>query len=148
MGAKPASGELNKALRPLFVDTPTAHIIHDDLATQSEEEHEQALDAVMKIIGKANLTLNPDKCLFKKREIPFWGLIVSGEGVQPDPKKVEALREATHPESKSELMSFLCLLQASAEFIPHLSKETIRNFGSQCGKNILLDFRTHPIMKR
>ena len=126
MGAKPASGELNKALRPLFVNTPAAHIIHDDLvvATQTEEEHEQAIDAVMQIIAKANLTLNPDKCLFKKREIPFWGLIVSGDGVQPDPKKVEALREATHPESKSELMSFLCLLQASIEFIPHLSKET------------------------
>ena len=126
MGAKPASGELNKALRPLFSNLPAAHIIHDDLvvATATEEEHELALDQVLQVIAKANLTLNLDKCLFKKKAIPFWGLMISGEGVMPDPAKVLALKEATHPESKSELMSFLCLLQASAEFIPHLSKET------------------------
>ena len=31
MGAKPASGELNKVLRPLFTHLPAVHIIHDDL---------------------------------------------------------------------------------------------------------------------
>ena len=49
---------------------------------------------------------------------------MSGEGVTPDPRKVEALKNATPPEDKSELMSYLCMLQANAEFIPHLSKET------------------------
>ena len=127
MGAKPASGELNKALRPLFSALPAVHIIHDDLviATSTEEEHEDATIKVLQIIEEANLTLNCDKCIFHKEEIPFWGMLVSGDGVKPDPKKVEALHNATRPESKSELMSFLCMLQANAEFIPQLSKETV-----------------------
>ena len=127
MGAKPASGELNKALRPLFNNVAAAHIIHDDLviATSTEEEQEAAIIQVLEIIAENNLTLNPDKCLFNRTEIPFWGMIISGEGVRPDPEKVQALREASHPESKSELMSFLCMLQANAEFIPQLSKETV-----------------------
>ena len=127
MGAKPASGELNKVLTPLFNDLSAVHIIHDDLviATATEEEHEDAIISVMKIIEDANLTLNPNKCLFKRDSIPFWGMIITGDGVRPDPEKVQALREASRPESKAELMSFLCTLQASSEFIPHLSKETV-----------------------
>ena len=127
MGAKPASGELNKVLRPLFNGVAAAHIIHDDLviATITDEEHEEAINCVMSIIEDANLTLNPNKCLFKRTVIPFWGMIISGDGVRPDPEKVQALRDATRPESKGELMSFLCMLQASSEFIPHLSKETV-----------------------
>ena len=49
----------------------------------------------------------------------------AGDGVSPNPEKVQALREATRPENKAELMSFLCMLQSSSEFIPHLSKETV-----------------------
>ena len=52
-------------------------------------------------------------------------MIIAGDGVRPDPTKVEALRNATRPESKSELMSFLCMMQANSEFIPKLSKETV-----------------------
>ena len=127
MGAKPASGELNKFLRPLFSDLPAVHIIHDDLVIATPElgEHEDVTIQVLEIIRKAGLTLNPDKCLFHRKEIPFWGMIISGSGVGPDPAKVEALRNASRPESKSELMSFLCMLQSNSEFIPNLSKETV-----------------------
>ena len=127
MGAKPASGELNKALRPLFCDLPAVHIIHDDLliATSTLEEHEDATIQALQIIQAAGLTLNPSKCIFHKKEIPFWGMIITGDGVRPDPRKVEALQNASRPETKSELMSFLCMLQANAEFIPNLSKETV-----------------------
>ena len=127
MGAKPASGELNKALRPLFNDLPAVHIIHDDLviATTTNREHEEMVLLVLERIAAANLTLNPAKCIFKQKEIPFWGMIVCEAGVRPDPQKVQALRDATHPESKAELMSFLCMVQANSEFIPQLSKETV-----------------------
>ena len=94
------------------------------IATETKEEQEKVIIQALQTIQEANLTLNPNKCLFNKREIPFWGMIVSGEGVRPDPNKVQALRECTHPENKSEVMSFLCMLQANSEFIPGLSKET------------------------
>ena len=127
MGTKPASGELNKALRPLFNKIGAAHVIHDDLviATATEEEHRQVIPQVLQVIQKAGLTLNPEKCLFVNREIPFWGMRISGEGVRPDPGKVQALQEASHPNSKAEAMSFLCMLQANSEFIPKLSHETV-----------------------
>ena len=137
MGAKPASGELNKALQPVFSNIPNVHIIHDDvvIATASEEEHEKTLETVLQTLNDLGLTLNPNKCIFKTSEIPFWGMIISKDGVSPDPRKVEALKDATHPETKAELMSFLCMVQASGEFIPGLSRET-ENLRQLTKKNV------------
>ena len=48
MGMKPAQGELNAALLPLFAHIPDVHLIHDDLviATDTIEEHLAALEEV------------------------------------------------------------------------------------------------------
>ena len=89
-------------------------------------EHDKALEEVLSIIQKSGMTLNPDKCIFKKEEVPFWGMIISKDGVKPDPNKVQALQNATKPRDKAEVMSFLCMLQANSEFIPNLSAETIQ----------------------
>lgn len=87
MGTKPASDELTKALRPLFSLIPHAHAIHDDLilATETPEEHYKVLDTVFHTIQESGLTLNPEKCIFAAREIPFWGIKVTPEGIMPDP---------------------------------------------------------------
>ena len=134
MGTKPASGELNKALRPLFQHLPEVHCIHDDIiiATKSKKEHDRILQEVMRILEASGLTLNGEKCLFAKSEIPFWGLIVSADGIRPNPDKVEALKQATIPQNKAEVQSFLCMLQSNAsrgkttnaDFIPKLALHT------------------------
>ena len=68
---KPAQGELNAALSPLFAYMPDAHI-HDDvvIATDTVEEH-QALKNTMDTISEHGLTLNPAKCHFLQKEIKF-----------------------------------------------------------------------------
>lgn len=126
MGTSPASGELNKALTPLFRDIAGAHVIHDDLilATETEKEHQDLIIKVMEVISKSGMTLNPKKCHFTKTNIQFWGMIIGREGVKPDPEKVESLKEATAPKDKAEVMSFLCMIQSYAEFIPNLSQKT------------------------
>ena len=125
-GTSPASGELNKALTPLFRDIAGAHVIHDDLilATETEKEHQDLIIKVMEVISKSGMTLNPKKCHFTKTSIPFWGMIIGREGVKPDPEKVESLKEATAPKDKAEVMSFLCMIQSYAEFISNLSQKT------------------------
>ena len=116
-GAKPASGELTRASLPFFIDTPEANIIHDDLilAAPSEEHHDKALDKVLQIIHQSGLTLNPEKCIFKSSDkVLFWRMIISDKGVMPDPNKVSALQHARRPQSKEEIMSFLCMVSQTA----------------------------------
>ena len=117
MGLKPAQGELNAALQPLFAHLKSVHVIHADIviATKTLAEHEAVIKQVMSIIKKAGLTFRASKCVFAASEILFWGLIVSAEGVRPDPAKVEALNHMTAPKDKDELISFLCMMQSNAE---------------------------------
>ena len=126
MGLKPAQGELNTALLPLFDGIKYAHLIHDDLiiAANDVKSHNHALEQVMEAISKAGITLNPPKCMFGFPEIKFWGLIIGEHGIKPDPEKVEALNHVTSPKSKEELISFICMMQANSEFIPNFSKKS------------------------
>ena len=125
MGIKPAQGELNAALTPLFRHIPDAHLIHDDLIIASKDitSHIQALDEVHAAIQESGLTLNPDKCEYGKKELKFWGILVNKEGVQPDPEKVEALEELEPPQNKDELLSFLCMMQSVFDFIPAFAQK-------------------------
>ena len=93
MGIKPAQGELNMALSPLFYHISDAHLIHDDvvIATDTVEEHIIALHDIMEAISKAGLTLNPAKCKFCQKQIKFWGMIIGEFGLRPDPDKVDDL---------------------------------------------------------
>jgi len=121
MGLKPA---LNVALKPLFAHIPQAHLIHDDLivAAKSQDEHDSAIQQVMQAIEDAGLTLNPDKCHFGEQEIDFWGLIVGRDGVKPNP----ALEHIHPPNNKEELVSFLCMMQSNADFIPNFSQRSAK----------------------
>ena len=110
MGVKPAQGELNIALKPV-------------VAAKSQEEHDQTILQVMQAISRAGLTWNSDKCQFGK-EISFWGMIYGNDGVRPDPEKVEALEHLQAPTNKQELISFLCMMQSNADFIPNFAKKS------------------------
>lgn len=124
MGLRPAQGELNAALHPLFSHLNDVHVIHDDivLGASSQKEHTLLLNEVLSIIQRSGLTLNPKKCVFGVKEIEFWGLIFSVDGVKPDPKKVESLQHMETPKDKSELISFLCMMQSNSNFIPNFAK--------------------------
>ena len=106
MGNLVASGELNKALHPLFSKIKYAHLIYDDLivATPDTLHHEKALEEVLTSVIKAGLTLNPEKCFFAATEIPFWGVKVSKEGIKLDPAKVEFVQNAEPPTTKDKVI--------------------------------------------
>ena len=44
-------------------------------------------------------------------------MIISADGIRPDPEKVEALNHFTTPKNKEELVSFICMMQSNADFI-------------------------------
>ena len=70
---------------------------------------------------EVGLTLNPEKYLFKLKEIPFWRVRITENGIQPDPNKMEFVKQATAPTSREELISFLSMIQSNSKFLPNLS---------------------------
>ena len=51
-------------------------------------------------------------------------MIFSAESYRPDPAKVKALKHITRPNSKEEVVSFLCMMQSNAMFIQNFAKQS------------------------
>ena len=73
MGVKTALRELNAALKPIFTHIRNVYLIHDDLiiAAKTFNEHNLAIQDVMKAMDEANLILNLKNVLLKKRKLDF-----------------------------------------------------------------------------
>ena len=59
--------------------------------SKTPEEHIARLEAVFKKISGAGLKLKPSKCEFFKKRMHYLGHIVSNQGIETDPKMIEAI---------------------------------------------------------
>jgi hypothetical protein len=53
-----------------------------------------------------NLKLQPDKCEFLRKQVTFFGHVVTENGVKPDEKKIEVVKHFPVPKCTRELTSF------------------------------------------
>jgi hypothetical protein len=81
----------------------------DDITvfSRSDKEHCEHLRRVFLKCRKFGLSLNPQNSLFSMKEGKLLGHIVSVEGVNIDPNRVEAIQTLSLPRSKKEVQSFL-----------------------------------------
>ena len=52
--------------------------------------------------------------------IPFFGEVVSREGIQLDPQKIRALTEIPAPKNKKDLQAFLGIINHLSKFSPDM----------------------------
>ena len=67
---------------------------------------------------------NPDKCIFKQKKIPFFGMLVGENGIEPDPQKIADLKSLPIPTTAKLLQSFLGIVNYLARFSPNIAKLT------------------------
>ena len=83
--------------------------IMDDMVVYGKDvkEHDERLNQVLDRLSKANITLNKEKCEFRKSEIYCLGQIIGKNGVKPDPDEVSLVINMEAPQNVSELRRFL-----------------------------------------
>ena len=88
-------------------------VIMDDILVhgRNREEYDARLHAVLKIINDSGLKLHPKKCVFRKTELTYFGHLTGGDGIKPDPERVEALLELSRSNNVSELRTMLGMFQ-------------------------------------
>lgn len=96
----------------------------DDIVVYGEsfEIHNQRLKEIFQRLREYNLKIHPDKCEFLRAETNFLGHIISDKGIEPDPKKIQAVRDFPQPKTTKELKSFLGLSGYYRRFIANYSK--------------------------
>ena len=78
----------------------------DDLLLLSKgswEDHLERLEEVLKRLKSKGLKVNPLKSFFEIDRIEYLGYIISKEGIQPQPKKVQAILDVERPTTTTQL---------------------------------------------
>lgn len=97
-------------------------LLDDVLVTgRDDAEHARRLDAVLRRLQDAGLTLQRDKCDFYKNEVSYLGYVIDKDGLHKSPEKVEAIVKAPVPNNVNQLQSFLGLINYYRNFVPNAS---------------------------
>mgnify|MGYP003324213398 CR=1 FL=1 len=85
----------------------------DDLLVFSNESYDDHLNKVGKVLNrvqKAGLKVNATKSFFAKHELEYLGYCISRAGIQPLPKKVNAILAIAPPKNRRELRQFIGII--------------------------------------
>lgn len=125
-GVNSAPEIFQRLLEEMLSPCPNAMNYIDDVIifAQTEEQHDIVVKEVLKIFRENNVLLNNDKCIWKTNKLTFLGHILSSEGIEADPEKVETIMGFRDPKNKEELRSFLGLVTYVGKFIPDLANHT------------------------
>ena len=112
------------------------------------DEFKSIVISILDHCVKEDMHPNPDKIKIDCPEVPFFGNILSKDGLSPDTKKVELIQEWSTVTNHKELQSFLGTLNYLSRFLAFLSdlcapiqsllKKTPSLYGHQCIKRHLI----------
>jgi hypothetical protein len=113
---------MNEILREWLDDFVVVYI--DDIMIYSKtfEEHLKHIEKILKKLKEVNLMLKLKKCKWCEQNIEFLGHIVGKEGLKPDPRKIEKVKQIKEPTTVTEVRSFLGLVGYYRRFIEDFSK--------------------------
>ena len=84
-------------------------------------DHDMTVRKVLEKAKSVGMRFNPSKCQFRKTEVKFFGLVLTWEGVIPNPAKIDALRNLPEPRDEKLLQSFLGIINYLSRFDPHIA---------------------------
>ena len=108
---------MNQVLQGL--DIAIAYLDDIVIFSNNELEHLQHLETVFKKLQNAGLKLKESKCEFFRAQIHYLDHILSAEGIQPLPEKLDSITNMPAPENQTEVKQFLGLVGYYQKFVLH-----------------------------
>ncbi|XP_050404411.2 retrovirus-related Pol polyprotein from transposon 17.6 [Patella vulgata] len=106
-----------------FEDIPNLITVHDDMLiyAKTKEDHDETLEKVLKRAESLNLKFNKEKCKILIDSVTFMGEVISKEGIKPDDRKIQAIKELPSPNNLKDLRRILGMVNYLGNYIPNLS---------------------------
>ena len=121
-GAPPVFMELMNIVLEGLEDFAIPYLDDIIIFSASPDEHLSHLRAVFNKIREHGLKMKLKKCNFFQTETKYLGFTINGEGIKPDPEKVEAIREMAAPCNVREVRGFIGTCSYYRRFIPNFSE--------------------------
>src|SRR5262249_16212898 len=113
---------MNRVFKP-FLDRFVIVFIHDILVySRDMEEHAWHLRMVLQTLREHRLYAKYSKFEFWLESIAFLGHVISRDGIQVDPRKIEAVVSWQRPTTVTEIQSFLGLAGYYRRFVHDFSR--------------------------
>lgn len=90
--------------------------------SSSIEEHTKNIRTIFSVLRRANLKIQVDKCNFMKKETDYLGYVLTENGVQPNPDKIQKILNLTLPTRQDQIRQFLGISGYYRRFIKGYAK--------------------------
>ena len=119
-GINAAAEKFQDVIATAIGDIQNCKNISDDIIVYGKNtvEHDKALQKLLKRCFELGLTLNRQKCEFYTPRVIFYGWVFSGDGMKPDPAKINAKVNMQTPTNVSECHSLLGMTNYISRLIP------------------------------
>lgn len=109
-----------------FSNIENVHIYFDDILIvgKSKEEHDETLIKVLERAKEKNVKFDANKMQVASESVKYLGHIFSLNKIEPDPERLEAIKEMTCPKNKKDLQTFLGVVNTMQPFIENVSEKT------------------------
>jgi transposase InsO family protein len=128
-GLSTSTASFTKCLDIVLTDAVksfTTTYVDDILITSNNfEEHIAHIDTVLNLLSAANMTVKLSKSLFCKDKLPFLGFVLSKDGLSPDIRKLNTIRDWPIPRNQRQLRAFLGICSFYRRFSSIYSSKTI-----------------------
>ena len=111
-----------RAMNFLLRNNKELMIYLDDIhiANHGYEEHINTIKAVMKIARDIKLWFNKNTCQFMPAGMQILGNILTDQGLEADPDKIDTILKFPTTGNKRQLQRFLSMANYLSEFCPQL----------------------------
>ena len=126
-GLRNAGATFQRFMDNLFLNCDFTFVYLDDILifSESEEQHLEHLEIVMKILQQNGLRLNIDKCQFFKSNIDYLGFNLSVDGIKPTSAKIEQITSFPPPGDTDGLRRFLGMVGYYRRLFPDFATKAL-----------------------
>lgn len=126
-GLTVSGGVFQEKMDAIFGNLEGLSGIADDtfIHRESEVAHDHHIINDLETARRNNVKFNPDKFQYKVKEVSFFGLVWTPDGLVPDKEKVKAIVGMPTPTNLAELRSFMGMINYLNRFSPTLAQASL-----------------------
>jgi len=118
----------SKVLEPQLKRNILAYVDDIVIISAARRDHISDLAETFANLRNANLSLNPEKCVFGGHRGKILGCLVSTKGIEANPDKIAALYNMEEPQSIRDVQKLMGRIAALNGFIPRSADRSLPFF--------------------